>query len=110
MPTPVQLLRIDTDNNLSILEWAWCGLGYAFFIWSSFNLIEIWAVTPDMLVAALVYLAAVVIVRIRFGAASRRTFALLGIVLGLGYLAKAAMFPMAFIFLAVRLVSVGNLR
>ncbi len=29
-------------------------LGYSLFIWSSLNLIEIWAVTPDMLVAALV--------------------------------------------------------
>jgi hypothetical protein len=57
-----------------------------------------------------VYLAAALIVRIRAEAATWRTFALLGAVLALGYLAKAAMFPLAFAFLGVSLFSVGNLR
>jgi 4-amino-4-deoxy-L-arabinose transferase-like glycosyltransferase len=70
----------------------------------------IWSVTPDMLVAAIVYLAGGIILRVQSGAGTRQTFALLGIVLGLGYLAKAAMFPMAFVFLGVSLFSVSTWR
>jgi hypothetical protein len=91
-------------------EWAWLALGYSLFIYSALSLIKIWSVTPDMLVAACVYLAAGLIVRVRTGGATWHTFAALGIVLGLGYLAKAAMFPLAFVFLAVGVLSVGNLR
>jgi hypothetical protein len=64
-------------------------LGYSLFIWSSLNLIEIWAVTPDMLVAALVYLAAGLLIRLSSTPASTSAALLLGITLGVGYLAKA---------------------
>jgi hypothetical protein len=90
--------------------WAWLSLGYTLFLYSALNLIKIWSVTPDMLVAALVFLAAGLIVRIRAGAATWRTFALLGCVLGMGYLAKTAMFLLAFVFLGISFFSVGDLR
>jgi len=109
-PQQGQVTLVSGGKSLTLPGWAWLGLGYTFFIWSSLNLIKIWAVTPDMFVAAFVYLAAGIIVHIRTAAASWRTSALLGIVLGFGYLAKAAMFPMAFVFLGVSLLSVGNLR
>lgn len=102
--------RSSRDGSVTLPEWAWLALGYTLFIWSSLSLIKIWAVTPDMCVAAIVYLAAGLIVRIRAEAANWRTFALLGVVLGLGYLAKAAMFPLAFVFLGISLFSLGNLR
>jgi hypothetical protein len=101
----------NSNGGLTTLpEWAWLALGYALFLWSSLNLIKIWAVTPDMCVAAFVYLAAALLIRIRRGLARWTTFALLGGVLGLGYLAKAPMFPLAFVFLAVALFSAGDLR
>jgi hypothetical protein len=100
-----------SDNSLiSLPEWAWISLGYILFIYSSLNLIEIWAVTPDMLMGAFVYLAAGFILRIRLGYSTWHTFVLLGITLALGYLAKAVMFPLAFVFLVVSVLSVGNLR
>jgi hypothetical protein len=105
-----QTVNTSGDNRVTLPEWAWLGLGYALFIWSSLHLIEIWAVTPDMLMAASVYLAAGLVLRIRLGADSWRTFGLLGGVLGLGYLTKAVMWPMAFVFLGVGLFSVGNMR
>lgn len=95
---------------VTIPEWAWLGLGYSLFIWTSLNLIEIWAVTPDMLMAAFVYLAAGFIVRIRMRFTSWPTFALLGLVLGLGYLAKAVMLPLGIIFLGVSLLTLENIR
>lgn len=100
----------SNDGCVTLPEWAWLALGYTLFISSSLNLITIWAPTPDMCVAAFVYLASGIILRIRMGYASWLTFALLGVVLGFGYLAKAPIFPLAFIFLGVSMFSVGNLR
>jgi hypothetical protein len=91
-------------------EWTWWTIGYLLFIWTSLTLIEIWAVTPDMLMAALVYLAAGLLIRIRRGDTRWKTFLGLGVFLGLGYLVKAIMFPVSFVFFGIALVSTGNLR
>jgi hypothetical protein len=63
-----------------------------------------------MCVAGLVYLALGLMLQIRAGAAPRRASVLLGVVLGFAYLAKAAMFPLAFVFLAVAMLSYDNIR
>jgi hypothetical protein len=85
-------------------------LGYLIFTICSLHLIKIWAVTPDLLMSAFVYLAAGVIVRLRLGIVSRLNFVLLGLVLGLGYLAKAIMFPLALAFLVAGFFSVKEKR
>jgi hypothetical protein len=89
---------------------AWMCLGYTLFVWSSLALIEVWAVTPDMLVAAAVYVACGLLVRIRDGHATRRTFVALGVALGLGYLAKAVLFPLALVVLAIGVLVAGGIR
>ena len=86
-------------GDLSIPEPFWWGLGYLLFIWTTLSLIEIWAVTPDMLMATFVLLAAGIIAKIRSGDDRLRLFLSLGLVLGLGYLSKAFMFSIAIIFL-----------
>lgn len=73
---------------------AWLALGYSLFIWVSLDLIEIWAVNPDMAVAAFVYLAAGLMLRLAGGRATVASALLLGLVLGGAYLAKAAMMPL----------------
>jgi hypothetical protein len=98
------------DGETTLPEWAWWALGYSLFTWTSLELITIKLVSPDMCVAGFVYLASGVVLRIRLGIATQRTFALLGVVLGFGYLAKSIMFPLAFIFLAVALFVMGNIR
>jgi len=76
--------------------WIW---GSVFFLWAGcFWLGPIW-VTPDLCVALLVYLATALLFRIRDGRGNWLVFAAFGALLGLGYLAKAAMFPLAFVFL-----------
>jgi hypothetical protein len=76
--------------------WIW---GCVFFLWASyFWLGPVW-VTPDLCVAVLVYLATALLFRIRAGRGNWVVFAGFGALLGLGYLAKAAMFPLAFVFL-----------
>ena len=92
----------------SLPEWALIVLGYGLFIWSSVGLIPLWMVTPDMCAAGIVYCVAGLILRMRAGESGYRIYIAFGLVLGLGYLAKAAMFPMAFIFLGVALVAQGN--
>ncbi|GBE17349.1 hypothetical protein BMS3Abin15_01191 [bacterium BMS3Abin15] len=91
-------------------EWALIVFGYSLFIWTSLDLITISIVTPDMCVAAFVYLASGILLRIRRGSISRLTFLTLGVVLGFSYLAKAIMFPLSFIFLLISLFLVGNFR
>jgi len=76
--------------------WIW---GYVFFLWASYFWLGPEWVTPDLCVAVLVYLASALLFRIRRGRGNWLVFAGLGALLGLGYLAKAAMFPLAFVFL-----------
>jgi hypothetical protein len=94
--------------DVGLPEWAWWILGYSLFIWTSLILIGTKLVTPDMCVAAFVYLASGLLLRVRGGTATYRTFVLFGAVLGFGYLAKAVMFPLAFVFLAVATFSFGS--
>jgi hypothetical protein len=105
-----QTRTAESPHLLTFPEWAWLGLGYGLFIWTSLALIEIWAVTPDMLMASLVYVAAGLLVRLWLGYTGWRTFILLGLMLGLSYLAKAIMFPLAFVILGISLFSIGGLR
>ena len=88
----------------------WLLVGYSLFIWSSLNLIEIWAVTPDMMVAAFVYLAAGLLLQSAWRDASRFTLPRLGLVLGLGYYAKAALFPLGIVCLLFAAAAKGNPR
>jgi hypothetical protein len=74
-------------------------IGYAVFICSSLDLITLGEVSPDMLMAGFVYLATWLMVLIAKQPSKRFWIAiLLGLVLGLGYLAKAPMFPLAFVY------------
>lgn len=91
-------------------DWVWWGLGYGLFIWSALGLIELWAVTPDMLMAGLVYIAAALLVRGRYQQRGWGAAGLLGLLLGLAYLSKAIMFPVAFLFLGLSLFGQGTWR
>lgn len=96
----VRAARIQEDT-LSIPEPFWWVLGYLLFIWTFLSLIEIWAVTPDMLMATFVLLAVGLIAKIRSGDDRTRIFLSLGLVLGLGYLSKSFMLSVALVFLVL---------
>ena len=97
------------DHGQAMLPaWTLVAIGYSLFIWSSLFWIFIWLQCPDMCVAAFVYLASGIVLRIRRGAASWFSFVALGAVLGLAFLAKAAMFPLAFTFLFASIFPAGN--
>jgi 4-amino-4-deoxy-L-arabinose transferase-like glycosyltransferase len=105
-----KLLQLSPNNSFKIPKWAWIVLGYTLFLVSSLQWIGISIDTPDMCVAAIVYLAAALVLCIQRESKNWLNYLAIGAVLGLGYLAKTAMFPIAFVFLGVALFSVGNLR
>ena len=78
----------------------WVLVGHALFAWAALTLVGMWTVTPDMLVAGLLFAAAGLLLRHRAVPRIRTAF-LFGLVLGLGYLAKPVMFPLGLLFLGI---------
>jgi hypothetical protein len=101
----------DAKGGRGLSDWGWWLLGYGLFTWTSLIMIGAGRqVRPDLCVAAFVYLASGLLLRMRSGATTWGAFALFGAVLGAGYLAKAVMFPLAFVFLGSALFSLSSLR
>jgi hypothetical protein len=100
----------SSEQTRGLPEWALWSAGYLLFIVASLQLIELWAVTPDMLMSIFVYLGAGLIVRVRVRGVSVARYALLGVILGFGYLAKSIMFPMAFAFLVIAGLGAESIR
>jgi hypothetical protein len=85
-------------------------LGTVTFLIATQDYLPLSLVTPDLCVAALALLAAAAILRLeRLGRSHARLIGL-GIILGAGYLAKAAFFPIAFVFMAAALATKGHWR
>jgi len=88
-----------TDRSWSgIWRFVFTGLGYGIFIWSTLSLIRVENVTPDMIVFAVTCYAASHLQKTMSG--SRRAGVSFGLVLALGYFAKAIMFPVGLLFCA----------
>lgn len=88
-------------NETSPADSVWWDLfNYGVFAWGALQLISVGSSTPDMIVAAALYFAAALTLRIH-RAPSSWAFVSLGIVLGLGFLAKAAMFLIGGIWVIV---------
>jgi hypothetical protein len=91
----------DSDGELHVPNWVWMVFGYTLFLWASLDLIHASETAPDMIVAAFFYLACGLLVRIRAGHTGWKQYLLLGLVLGLGYLTKSIMFPVAVVCFGV---------
>ena len=92
----------DASKAGSLPTWIWQVLGYSLFAWSTFVMISgLRRVSPDLCVALFVFLDAGLLLKLRASGNKTRTSLLLGLSLGLGYLAKAILFPMAFVFMLV---------
>lgn len=86
-------------------ERAMRALAYALVLWCCLILTSLGQSHPDLLVVAAVFFAAGITERLRARGVTLASCAALGAVLGLGYLAKAAMFPLAFVFLLVAILA-----
>jgi hypothetical protein len=105
------LYQRDTAGETTPLPaWGVIALGYALFAWAAAYWFFLWLVVPDVLLAAFFFFATGIVVRIRTRGASWRRFIALGLVLGVGYLVKTVMFPLALVFLAVAALATDVLR
>lgn len=84
--------------------------GYAVATWALIELVTTSGVSPDMLVAAFVFASIGLLAGIANGDRRARSFVWLGVILGLGYYAKAPLFPLAFVCLALTLASPEGIR
>ena len=100
----------NSPAGTSLPDWVWQALGYTLFLWCTLGLITLASASPDLLLSVFVYLALALLLRIRRGVCSPQSFFILGLVLGMGYLAKAPMLPLSFVFFLVALAWFGNLR
>ena len=91
----------DVDREIALPEWAWYVAGYSAFVVSALFLITVRFPSGDMAVEGVIFVASALILKIRGGKATSRMFTVLGLVLGIGYLAKAVMFLMSAPFLVV---------
>jgi len=85
-------------------------VGYLLFIGLSHSCFQRGTTTPDMLVMGILFLTCGLLLKIRIGARGWISFAMLGVVLGCGYLVKAPMFPLAFMFLGIAFLLVGDFK
>ncbi len=83
-------------------------VGYLLFIWTITRLLMAWFSTPDMLVMGIMFLIFTLLLKIKMGATGFPPFVMLGVVLGCGYLVKAPIFPLAFMFLGVAFLLVED--
>ncbi len=89
----------DTRRVISFDEPAVSACIHLFFVVVSLDWIGLKYITPDMLVAAAMYAAAGIALRIHHENRAAHWF-MLGAVVGIGYLIKAVMFPVGILFLA----------
>ena len=94
----------------AVSDRAWWLLGYTLFAWFALKWVGVSSDTPDMLTAAFVFLSGGMVLHLKAPSNRWLHFAVLGVVLGLGYLSKAVMFPLSLVFLTVAFASVGEFR
>jgi len=95
----------DSEAEIGLSEVAWTILGYTLFIWSSLYWVGLQNLTPDLLVEAIVFIAAGMCLRIHRRDAGWLSFLGFGLLLGVGYLSKTAMLPLGLVFLVTGAVS-----
>lgn len=100
----------EAAERVPMPQWALRAIGYVLFFWATLYATPPSLENPDALVFALALLAGGILLRIAAGANRWVHFAGVGVVLGASYLAKAVMFPLSFVFLAVAFFGVGNFR
>jgi 4-amino-4-deoxy-L-arabinose transferase-like glycosyltransferase len=87
---------------------AWFVFGIVLFLYGAMLMIGPYRDSPDMTVAAIVFLACAALVRIRSGKDPWALYLGFGVLLALGYYMKAVMFPMSFVFLAAAALAARN--
>jgi 4-amino-4-deoxy-L-arabinose transferase-like glycosyltransferase len=106
--TLVNSLFPELNDPVARPEWAWWLLGYTAFAVCTLRVITLSNDTPDMVLAALVFVATGCLIDLRQFDRGAVRYALLGAVLGVAYLTKGVMFPLFFVFLVSTVFARGG--
>ena len=101
---------VQSRGITAFSPWAFACVAYALFLWSSIFAITLEFLRPDMLMSCFLYLAAAMLLNMADTAPRWRSYLALGVVLGVGYLAKAPMLPISVVILAISLFLVKDWR
>jgi hypothetical protein len=88
------------ESEVSLPAWITVAMSYMVVLWSLLVLDDLILVTPDLLLAALVFLLGRLLVDLHTQHSIWK-FLAFGSICGVAYLTKSIMFPLAFVFLAV---------
>jgi hypothetical protein len=95
------VFRSDTNQEqFRRAEAAWWGVGYVVLAVTANMQEAIGMVAPDLMVTGILMLAAGMLLRVRSATAKAADYLGLGVTLGVGYLTKAPVFPISFLFFA----------
>lgn len=83
---------------------------WSIFLWCALVLITVRVVTPDMMIAAIVFAVAALVLRIREEEAGVGSYVAFGALLGLGYLTKSFMFWVSLAILAMSFLTTRRIR
>ena len=89
----------NTVGGQGLPEWAWWTIGYMSFLLAALRLITLATDTPDMVLAAFLFLSTGMLVDLAHRRGGVLSYSLLGAVLAAAYFAKSVMFPMSFVVL-----------
>src|SRR5579863_1771954 len=106
----VNSLFPEISDQAARPAWAWWLLGYTAFAVCTLRIITLGNDTPDMGLAALVFLATGILADLRQSKRGLLRYALLGVVLGFAYLMKGVMFPLFFVFLFSAAFARGEIK
>jgi len=104
---------VEEPANHQVIQfpmWAYRSLVYSLFLWASLSAIAIRTLRPDTLMSGFLYLATALLLSVRGKPARWGDYILLGLILGIGVLAKAPMLPISVLLLAVSVFLVKSWR
>ncbi len=90
----------ENQTSGPLPKWAFLSVAYSLFLWSAISHIELVVPRADMLLSGFIYLTLGLVLRMQGRPARWRNYLWLGVVLGVGILAKEAMLPIGCLALA----------
>ena len=95
-------------NASSLPRWAFLMIAYSLFLWASIHEISVRNLRPDMLMSGFVYLASGILVKMHGCSPRWKDYSSLGVILGIGVLAKEPLLPLGMLILFASLFVVNN--
>ncbi len=92
-------LNPQADARETTPEWVWWVLGYSAFLVCTLRMITLRSDNPDMALAAIIFFATGILIDLAQSDRNLLHYGLLGLILGLGYLAKSVMLPLSLVFI-----------